>query len=135
MRFLPKSLARRVAAAALCAGAAGAGGCNDFLTGDKLTVNPNAPTEAAPLQVLLASQIGLFVQQEGQLARLAAIYMQQLSGTNNQQADYGSRYSITEQDVVTFWNQTYTGTGWWVCGPSRAARAPRTTSACSASPW
>jgi hypothetical protein len=37
--------------------------------------------------------------------------VQQLSGTNNQQADYGSRYTITEADVNTFWNQSYTGAG------------------------
>jgi hypothetical protein len=86
-------------------------GCRDFLTGDKLTTNPNSPTSASTIQLLVAAQASLFNQQEGQLARIAAMYTQQLSGTNNQQRDYGSFYLLSEGDVGTFWNQTYTGGG------------------------
>jgi hypothetical protein len=86
-------------------------GCHDYLTGEKLTTNPNSPTSASALQLLVAAQASLFNQQEGQLARIAAMYTQQLSGTNNQQRDYGSSYLLTEGDVGTFWNQTYVGGG------------------------
>lgn len=100
-----------VAAPAALAVAVTATGCNDFLTGPKLTDNPNSPIAANGTQLLVGAQVSLFNQQEGQLARIAAMFTQQLSGTNNQQADYGSRYSITESDVNTFWNQAYTGAG------------------------
>jgi Starch-binding associating with outer membrane len=91
--------------------AAPLGGCHDFLTGDALTTNPNNPTAASAIQLFVAAQVSLFNQQEGQLARLATMYTQQLSGTNNQQRDYGSSYLLTEGDVAPFWNQTYTGGG------------------------
>lgn len=86
-------------------------GCHDYLTGEKLTTNPNSPTSASALQLLVASQASLFNQQEGQLARLATMYTQQLAGTNNQQRDFGSSYLLTEGDVGVFWNQTYVGGG------------------------
>jgi hypothetical protein len=108
MSSLTNRLARRIAVAALCAGAAG---CSDFLTGPGLTENPNAPIQAGAAQLIVSTQISLFNQQEGQLARIASMFTQQLSGTNNQQADYGSRYTINEPDLNTFWNQNYTGGG------------------------
>jgi len=86
-------------------------GCDHFITGEKLTENPNNPTEASALQLFVAAQASLFNQQEGQLARIASMYVQQLSGTNNQQRDYGSFYLLTEGDVGPFWSQTYTGGG------------------------
>ena len=85
-----------------------AAGCRDFLTGPGLTENPNAATRASAAQLLVAAEIALFNQQNGQLARFAALFTQQLSGTNNQQQDYG-RYTITEQDVNTFWVQNFIG--------------------------
>ena len=112
MRILTNRISRRLAGGvAVLALAAGTGACRDFLSGPGLTDNPNAPIEAGGGQILVASQVSLFNQQEGQLARLASMFTQQLSGTNNQQADYGSRYFITEQDVNTFWNQNFTGAG------------------------
>jgi starch-binding outer membrane protein, SusD/RagB family len=102
---------RRLRLVSLALLAAGAGACSDFLTGEGLTENPNNPIDASPLQLLVASQVSLFNQQEGQLARLAAMYTQQLAGTNNQQRDYGASYLLTEGDVTAFWNQTYVGGG------------------------
>jgi hypothetical protein len=39
------------------------------------------------------------------------MFTQQISGTNNQQQTWGSQYAYAEQDMNTFWNQTYTGGG------------------------
>ena len=112
MRILTHRITRRVAGGtAALALALGAGACSDFLTGERLTDNPNAPIVAAPLQLLVATQISLGNQQSGQLARLASMFVQHLSGTNNQQADYGARYTFTESDANTFWNQNFTGGG------------------------
>jgi hypothetical protein len=100
--------AATLVAASLAALAVLATGCRDFLTGPGLTENPNAATRASAAQLLVAAEIALFNQQNGQLARFAALFTQQLSGTNNQQQDYG-RYTITEQDVNTFWVQNFIG--------------------------
>lgn len=112
MRTLTHRITRRVvggtAAVALVLSASA---CRDFLVGERLTDNPNAPIAAAPLQLLVATQISLGNQQSGQLARIASMFVQHLSGTNNQQADYGSRYTFTEADANTFWNQSFTGGG------------------------
>jgi starch-binding outer membrane protein, SusD/RagB family len=86
-------------------------GCKDFLTGPGLTESPNTPTEATPLQLFAGVQAAQFTQQESQLARLAAMYTQQLSGTNNQQQSWGSQYLITEGDISVRYSLVFTGGG------------------------
>jgi starch-binding outer membrane protein, SusD/RagB family len=87
-------------------------GCDDFLTGEGLTIDPNFPTESPTVeQLAVSSQVRLFINQEGQVARTAAIWTQQLAGINNQQRDYGSRYdySRNELDTNTAFNNVYFG--------------------------
>lgn len=86
-------------------------GCGDFLTGPKLTEDPNNPIRASIGQLLTAVQAAQFLQQESQLARLAAMYTQQLSGTNNQQLSWGSQYLIGESDLSGRFSLNYTGGG------------------------
>jgi starch-binding outer membrane protein, SusD/RagB family len=88
--------------------------CDDFLTGAGLTVNPNFPTEEPNAeQLVIATQVRLFMNQEGQAARTASIWTQQLAGINNQQRDYGSRYdyATNELDTNTAFNSIYTQGG------------------------
>jgi starch-binding outer membrane protein, SusD/RagB family len=88
--------------------------CDDFLTGTGLTVNPNFPTEEPNAeQLVIATQVRLFMNQEGQAARTAAIWTQQIAGINNQQRDYGSRYDWArfELDTNTAFNNVYTQGG------------------------
>ncbi|HEV2148742.1 MAG TPA: SusD/RagB family nutrient-binding outer membrane lipoprotein [Longimicrobiaceae bacterium] len=86
-------------------------GCTDFLTGPGLTENPNNPTTASASQLFVGIQANQFVQQEGQLARTSAYYTQQLSGTNNQQADYGSAYTMGESEFNGWFANVYGGGG------------------------
>jgi starch-binding outer membrane protein, SusD/RagB family len=88
-------------------------GCDSFLTGPGLTQDPNFPTEVTTEQLLVATQARLFLQMEGQAARTAAIWTQQIAGINNQQRDYGSRYdySRNELDTNAAFNGFYTSGG------------------------
>ena len=108
MRYLTRSAARVVAAACVAASAAA---CDDFITGEGLTQDPNNPSTADANQLFVAAEASLINQQEGQLARIASMWTQQMAGTFNQQLNYGSQYILTEGDVSTFWNQTYAGGG------------------------
>ena len=99
------------AAALVLAASALLGGCSDFLTGRGLTESPNTPTQATALQLFASAQAAQFLQQESQLARLAAMYTQQLAGTNNQQQSWGSQYLLTEADMSARFALVYTGGG------------------------
>jgi starch-binding outer membrane protein, SusD/RagB family len=88
-------------------------GCSDWLTGPGLTQNPNFPTEATLEHLFVATQVLMFLQFEGQLARTASIWTQQLAGINSQQREYGSRYTYAtaELDVNTTFNNIYQAGG------------------------
>lgn len=99
----------RIAAVLVLGTATGA--CSDFLTGPGLTENPNNPTAVAYEQLFIAMQASQFVLAESQLARQAAMYTQQLAGTNNQQLNWGSQYLISEADLNNQFNAIYVGGG------------------------
>lgn len=99
----------RITIAALLLAATGAS-CTDFLTGSGLTVNPNLPVNASKEQFFAAVAAAQESQEEGTLARLAAMFTQQMAGTGRQHATF-QLYSITESDVTTFMSRTYTGGG------------------------
>jgi SusD/RagB-like outer membrane lipoprotein len=81
-----------------------AAGCKDFLAGEGLTKNPNNPLVATAQQELIAVQANMALRLEGQIARNATIYTQQIIGTNNQQLSYATQYGITEADIgQNFW--------------------------------
>ena len=86
-------------------------GCDSFLTGPGVSENPNSAVTVTPNQLFVAMQATQFVQNEGQLARTAAMYVQQLSGTFNQQLAYGSQYQMGEQEFIAWWADIYTGGG------------------------
>lgn len=86
-------------------------GCTDFLQGPGLTENPNSPTGGTPVQQLIAMQSNMATRLEGQLARCAGIFTQQLIGSNNQQLTYCTAYGVTELDISGQMSGFYTGGG------------------------
>jgi starch-binding outer membrane protein, SusD/RagB family len=87
------------------------GGCENFLSGPGLTSDPNNPIEATAQQQLISVAANLSARLEGQIARNATIYTQQIIGTNNQQLTYATQYSITEGDIGQNFTGFYTGGG------------------------
>lgn len=85
--------------------------CNDFIQGKGLTESPNNATDATPQQQLIAVQANMNRLLEGQLARQAAIYTQQIIGSNNQQLQWGTQYGVAENDISAFMSAFYTGAG------------------------
>lgn len=102
---------RTTRVAGLLAISLGASACSDFLTGPGLNENPNNPTRATATQLFIAAQGQAFVRQEGQLARTAGMFVQQISGTNNQQLNWGSQYLGGEADYSLQFSGFYTGGG------------------------
>ena len=86
-------------------------GCSDFLNGVGLTENPNNPTTGTALQQLVAMQSNMATRLEGQLARCAGVFTQQLIGSNNQQLSYCTQYGVTESDISGQMAGFYTGGG------------------------
>ena len=88
-----------------------AGACDDYLQGPGLTENPNSATLATAQQQLIAVQANMFARLEGQIARNASIYVQQLIGSNNQQLTYATQYDIREGDIGQNFTGFFTGGG------------------------
>ena len=86
-------------------------GCSDFLQGPGLTENPNNPSTGTALQQLVAVAANMATRLEGQVARCAGVYTQQLIGSNNQQLTYCTQYAVTEADISGQMNGFYTGGG------------------------
>jgi len=84
-----------------------AAGCSDYLSGPGVDVDPNNPTtlnRAGPLYVGI--QAAGPPEREGQLARFAALYVQQVAGIARQQADFDF-YGGTQADVDTYFAAIY----------------------------
>lgn len=86
-------------------------GCGDFLSGPGLTENPNSATTGTMLQQLIAVQANMFTRLEGQLARSAGMFTQQIIGSNNQQLQWGTQYGASESDIPAHMSSLYTGAG------------------------
>lgn len=86
-------------------------GCSDFLSGPGLTENPNNPTGGTPLQQFVSMQANMATRMEGQIARCATIFTQQLIGSNNQQLQFCTGYGVTESDISGQMSGFYTGGG------------------------
>lgn len=86
-------------------------GCSEFLSGPGLTENPNNPTAGTPLQQLVAVQANMATRLEGQLARCAGVFTQQLIGSNNQQLQWCTGYGVGENDISGQMSGFYTGGG------------------------
>src|ERR1700737_3138564 len=70
-------------------------GCNSFLTGDKLSTDPNRPTSAQAAQLFVSSQVSAYYILTGHAARVLAMWSQQMAGTDRQYIGY-EQYSVTE---------------------------------------
>ena len=86
-------------------------GCSDFLQGPGLTETPNNPTAGTPLQLLISVQANMATRLEGQLARCAGVFTQELIGSNNQQLQWCTQYGVGESDISGQMNGFYTGGG------------------------
>jgi hypothetical protein len=86
------------------------GGCSDWLTGNKLTTNPNFPTSASRDQLLTGIMVGQTIIQTGDLARLFSMWTQQMAGVDRQYTLYGT-YVYDEDAFSADWAQIYTGGG------------------------
>jgi hypothetical protein len=85
-------------------------GCDSFIQGPGLTENPNSPISGTAKQQLIAVQARMSTLLEGQLARTAGIYTQQIIGSNNQQLQV-TQYQYGELDYSGFFNGFYVGGG------------------------
>jgi len=90
--------------------ALGLAGCGDFLSGPKLTDNPNRPVTASNANLLVASQTNLAELMEGHLGRTICIWMQQCAGTPLQYASLG-QYIVGDDDYFIPWSEIYGGGG------------------------
>ena len=95
----------RALAASLLATALGA--C-DFISVTER--NPNTVPEASVDQLLVGTQVNAFFFAENNLARMAAIWTQQLAGTDRQFSLLDT-YILKESDVDEEFSQLYTGGG------------------------
>ena len=83
------------------------GGC-DFV--DPIETDPNAIPDATINQILTAVEVNAFSFSEGQLARLASIWTQQMAGTDRQFTILDS-WIFTEEEGDDYYNTMYTGGG------------------------
>ena len=88
----------------------GLSGCGDYLSGPKLSDNPNRPVAATNANLLVASQTNLASVMEGHLGRTLCIWMQQCAGTRLQYASLG-QYIVGDDDYFIPWSQIYGGGG------------------------
>lgn len=86
-------------------------GCGDFLSGPKLTTDPNKQQETrTPDQYFVPIQANTWFLNEGQIARTAAVWHQQMAGVQRQFSSLDI-YSIGESDLEGEWGSFYTGGG------------------------
>jgi hypothetical protein len=83
--------------------------CSDFLSGDKLDSDPNRPTSAAAAQLFTAVQVNSYYVLNGHAARVLAMWMQQMAGTDRQYIGY-DQYSVVEGAFGEY-SAAYTGGG------------------------
>src|SRR6266516_981793 len=70
----------------------GTAGCTDFLTGDKLSTDPNNPSKATIQTLLVGIQGAQFAFQEGTAAMIICELMQQCGATNGRFVEQAGRY-------------------------------------------
>lgn len=85
-------------------------GCDDYLEGEGLTTDPNQPSSASIDQVFTSVQVRQFSWHNGDLARTASMWIQQMAGTDRQYIDRDG-YTLTEDDFSTAFSTLYTGGG------------------------
>ncbi len=87
---------------------AGATACTDFLRGETdLTKSPTQPDSATANRLFVSAQVNLWQQQEGDLPRLVAMWMQQLRGVQRQQLTIYQYSGVIEQSYDTEMQRPY----------------------------
>ena len=93
----------------------GLAGCNSFLTGDKLSSDPNNPSLATIQTLLVGIQAGQFAFHEGTAAMMVCEWMQQCGATNGRYVEQAGRYVFGAGSNIgangTDWASVYTGGG------------------------
>src|SRR5437867_10431535 len=93
----------------------GSAGCDTFLTGDKLSNNPNLPTEASIQQLFIGVQAGQFAFQEGTVAMMMCEWVQACSAANSRFVQQAAQYVFTEGSNIGAnggdWISVYDGGG------------------------
>src|SRR5689334_15288838 len=93
----------------------GTAGCNTFLTGDKLSQNPNLPTVASIQQLFIGVQAGQFAFQEGTVAMMMCEWVQACSAGNGRFVQQAAQYVFGEGSNIGAnggdWISVYAGGG------------------------
>src|SRR5437764_1617055 len=89
----------------------GASACGSFLTGDKLSSDPNQPSAATRDQLFVGVQANLFSSQENSVAMTVCMWMQQCAGVGGRFVEQYSRYVVDEFSWDGNWFNVYTGGG------------------------
>jgi hypothetical protein len=93
----------------------GTAGCDTFLTGDKLSENPNLPTAASAQQLFIGVQAGQFAFQEGTVAMMMCQWVQACSGGNSRFVQQAAQYVFNETSNIGAnggdWITAYDGGG------------------------
>ncbi|HVH68269.1 MAG TPA: SusD/RagB family nutrient-binding outer membrane lipoprotein [Gemmatimonadales bacterium] len=72
--------------------------CNNFLSSDNVRLDPNNPSQASADQLFIAVQAGQFAQQEGIIALVGCMWLQQCTGTSNFLSTL-EKYNIASEDT------------------------------------
>src|SRR6266513_1411507 len=105
-------MTRMIKVAAVCLSLAlAAAGCGNFLTGDKLTNDPNNPSQATALQLFVGVQANMVSSQENSVAMTVCMWMQQCMGVGGRFVDQFAHYTVNEFSWDGNWFQVYTGGG------------------------
>ncbi|HLB11251.1 MAG TPA: SusD/RagB family nutrient-binding outer membrane lipoprotein, partial [Gemmatimonadaceae bacterium] len=75
--------------------AASAAACTSFLTDKTASTDPNNPASVTTAQLFTAVQAGQFIAQEGNLAFLTCLFMQQCQGVGGRFVSQEAEYTIT----------------------------------------
>jgi starch-binding outer membrane protein, SusD/RagB family len=91
--------------------AATATACTSFLTDKRASTDPNNPSAATAAQLFTAVQAGQTILQEGNLAFLTCLWMQQCQGVGGRFVSQESEYTITNLTANAEFAGVYTGGG------------------------
>src|SRR2546430_3867530 len=88
-----------------------AAGCGSFLTGERLSSDPNQPSSATRDQLFVGVQANMFSSQENSAAMTVCMWMQQCAGVGGRFVDQYSHYVVDEFSWDGNWFNVYTGGG------------------------
>ncbi len=88
--------------------------CTGILTScqkklDEYGISPNNPTKTSPALLLSSTEVATFANYTGSLARVSALFTQQIAGIDGQLIDY-AKYDLNDNTFVNEWTIIYQGT-------------------------